>query len=78
MLDILDEFLLRVYTSYGAFKKTTVIQNKLILFVTILLVSLNAFGQKRLDNLRSNSNFEWVVDSLGMNLTLYYEKKQLC
>ena len=49
-------------------------QNKLILFVTILLLNLNAFGQKRLDNLRSNSNFEWVVDSLEMNLTIYYEK----
>lgn len=42
--------------------------------MTILLLNLNAFGQKRLDNLRSNSNFEWVVDSLEMNLTLYYEK----
>jgi len=42
--------------------------------VAILLLNLNAFGQKRLDNLRSNSNFEWVVDSLEMNLTLYYEK----
>jgi len=49
-------------------------QSKLILFVTILLINLNAFGQKRLDNLRSNSNFEWVVDSLEMNLTIYYEK----
>ena len=42
--------------------------------MTILLLNLNAFGQKRLNNLRNNSNFEWVVDSLGMNLTIYYEK----
>lgn len=49
-------------------------QSKLILFVTILLINLNAFGQKRLDNLRNNSNFEWVVDSLKMDLTIYYEK----
>jgi len=49
-------------------------QNRLILFVTILLLNLNAFGQKRLDNLRNNSNFEWVVDNLEMNLTLYYER----
>lgn len=49
-------------------------QNILILFATILLLNLNAFGQKGLDKLRNNSNFEWVVDSLEMNLTLYYEK----
>jgi len=42
--------------------------------VTILLLNLNAFGQKRLDNLRSNSNFEWIVDSLEKDLTFYYEK----
>lgn len=49
-------------------------QNKPILLFAILLLNLNAFAQKRLDNLRSNSNFEWVVDSLDMNLTLYYER----
>lgn len=49
-------------------------QNKLILFVIIILINPNAFGQKKLDNLRSNSNFEWVVDSLERNLTIYYEK----
>lgn len=49
-------------------------QSKHILFVTILLINLNAFGQKRLDNLRNNSNFVWVVDSLKMDLTIYYEK----
>lgn len=49
-------------------------QNKLTYFVLILLISQNSFGQKRLDNLRSNSNFEWVVDSLQTNLTIYYEK----
>lgn len=49
-------------------------QNKLNLLIAIILLNLNAYGQKRLDNLRSNSNFEWVVDSSEMNLILYYEK----
>jgi len=49
-------------------------QFKFILFTTILLLNLNSFGQKGVDNLRNNSNFEWVVDSLEMDLMLYYEK----
>lgn len=53
---------------------TSVVQNKLVLFVTILFLNLNIFGQKRLENLRSNSNFEWIVENLEMNLTLYYER----
>ena len=40
-----------------------------------LLTSSKALGQKRLNSLISNSNFEWVVDSLEINLILYYEKK---
>lgn len=53
---------------------------KKILFVItscclfFLLTSSKALGQKRLNNLISNSNFEWVVDSLDMNLTIYFEK----
>lgn len=49
-------------------------QNKFILFFAILLFNLNSFGQKRLDNLRNNSNFEWIVDSIEKNMILYYEK----
>lgn len=49
-------------------------QIKFILFAAVLFLSLDAFGQKRLDNLRNNLNFEWVVDSLDENVVLYYEK----
>lgn len=39
-----------------------------------LLFSCKTFGQKRLNSFINNSNFEWVVDSLEINLTIYYEK----
>jgi len=45
-----------------------------ILLIVFLLCNLIAAGQKRLDNFRQNSNFEWAIDSAGFNLTLYFEK----
>lgn len=44
------------------------------LFLIICLLNLNAFGQKKLDRLISNSNFEWTIDSVGNKIFIYYEK----
>ena len=48
--------------------------NLFIILTIVLLVDLNAFGQKKPDNFRKNSSFLWVADSLEKNLTLYFEK----
>ncbi len=49
-------------------------QNVIVFIATIFLCNLSAFGQKGLDKLRNHANFEWVTDTLEMNMTLYYEK----
>lgn len=48
--------------------------NKFILFIPILLLHLNAFGQEGFDKLRNKLNFQWTIDSLDENIILYYEK----
>ncbi|HMO38629.1 MAG TPA: hypothetical protein PKC76_02695 [Saprospiraceae bacterium] len=45
----------------------------IILLMILFLYYLNVFGQKRLNNLRNNANFAWVVDSIETNVMVYYE-----
>lgn len=49
-------------------------KNLCILAITIFLINLNALGQKRLERLQNNKNFEWVTERLGSNLMVYLEK----
>ena len=49
-------------------------KNKLLLFAVIIILNLNAYGQKRLEKLQNNSNFEWEVVNVEKGLTLYYEE----
>lgn len=63
-----------VYGCFSVLKNTIMKLYKLIILATILFLNLNAFGQKGLNMFLNNSKFEWVVDSLEKNVTLYFEK----
>ena len=58
------------------FKKSPVRKKIYLILITIFLINLNGFGQKRIDKFRNNSNFDWVVDSLENDVVLYYEKNR--
>ncbi|MGF1923764.1 MAG: hypothetical protein ACQUHE_06265, partial [Bacteroidia bacterium] len=56
------------------FNKTTVKKIIYLTLGTIFFFNLNAFGQKELNTFQKNSKFEWIIDCVTANITIYYEK----
>lgn len=48
-------------------------EKKLIALLIFLLINLNVYGQKRLSKLITHPEFEWLTDSIGSDIILYYE-----